>query len=522
MADSAAMTDSAVMFGRFRLDLGERKLTRDGTLVRVNSRALEILCVLAAARGEIVTKDELMARVWPGLVVEENALHVHVSGLRKALDEEKSGQSFIATAQGRGYRLAATPAPAPESGSTAGDRQTLRAAGTSIAVMAFLNMSGDPEQEYFADGIVEDIITGLARIRWLRVIARNSSFIYRGKAVDLKLVGRELGVSYVLEGSVRKVGKRVRITVQLIETQTGTHLWAERYDRLLDDIFALQDEIAISAVGAIEPSLRRAEIERVKRRRPENLDAYDLVLRAMPSVYKFMPQGADTAIPILQKALELDPGYADAHSALAWCFQIRFDRGGRHEEDRAASIYHARAAVTTGGDNATALAIAGVVVLFEDHDIATAFDLFDRALALSNSNVFALCLSASALAWRGMPELAIERARQALRISPFDTLNYVSYLALSIANFQTGRFDEARDAARRAVESNPDFSVPHALLAAALARLGQAEEARAEASQVLALEPLFSIGRYSAMVGLVPAVFRPFADVWREIGLPDD
>ena len=508
------------MFGRFRIDLGERKLTRDGTPVRVNSRALEILCVLAAARGEIVTKDELMARVWPGLVVEENAIHVHVSGLRKVLDEEKNGESFIVTSQGRGYRLVGVTYSVPESGSIADDQQ--RAAGTSVAVMAFQNMSGDPEQEYFADGIVEDIITGLARIRWLLVIARNSSFIYKGKAVDVKQVGRELGVRYVLEGSVRKVGERVRISVQLVETQTGTHLWAERYDRLLDDIFALQDEIAISTIGAIEPSLRKAEIERVKRKRPENLDAYDLVLRAMPFVYKFMPQGADTAIPILKKALELDPGYADAHAALAWCFQFRFNRGGRHEGDRAASVYHARAAVTAGGDNATALAIAGAVTLFDDRDIASAFGLFDRALTLSNSNVFALCLSATALAWRGMPEPAIERARHALRISPFDTLNYLSYIAISIANFQTGRFDGARDAAQRAVESNPDFSVSHALLAAALGRLGQAQEAKAEALQVLALEPAFSIARYSAMVELAPTVFRPFAEVWREIGLPDE
>jgi len=158
----------------------------------------------------------------------------------------------------------------------------------------------------------------------------------------------------------------------------------------------------------------------------------------MPFVYKFMPQGADTAISILKKALELDPGYADAHATLAWCFQFRFNRGGRHEKDRAASIYHARAALTTGGDNATALAIAGAVILFDDRDIATAFDLFDRALALSNSNVFALSLSGTALAWRGMPELAIERARHALRISPFDSLNYLPYIALSIANFQTG------------------------------------------------------------------------------------
>jgi TolB-like protein len=394
------MTDRVATFGRFRLDFAERKLTCDGAPVRVNSRALEILCVLAAARGEIVTKDELMARVWPGLVVEENALHVHVSGLRKVLDEEKGGHSLIATVQGRGYRLVGAKFPDSEPSSAAADQQPPRAAGTSIAVMAFQNMSGDPEQEYFADGIVEDIITGLARIRWLLVIARNSSFIYKGKAVDLKQVGRELGVRYVLEGSVRKVGGRVRIAVQLIETQTGTHLWAERYDRLLDDIFAVQDEIALSAIGAIEPSVRKAEIERVKRKRPENLDAYDLVLRAMPFVYNFMPQGADTAIPLLKKALELDPEYADAHAALAWCFQFRFNRGGRHEVDRATSILHARAAVTTGGDNATALAIAGIVILFNDHDVSTAFDLFDRALGLSNSNVLALCLSATALAWR--------------------------------------------------------------------------------------------------------------------------
>ena len=198
----------------------------------------------------------------------------------------------------------------------------------SIAVLPFANMSGDPEQEYFADGMVEEIVTALSRIRWLFVIARNSSFTYKGRSVDVKQVGRELGVHYVLEGSVRKAANRVRITAQLIEAATGTHVWAERYDRSLDDIFALQDEIALSAVGAIEPSLRNAEIERVKRKRPDNLGAYDLVLRALPHAYAAMPEEARIAVPLLERALALEPDYGLAHGYLSLCYEIVFARGG--------------------------------------------------------------------------------------------------------------------------------------------------------------------------------------------------
>jgi TolB-like protein len=193
-------------------------------------------------------------------------------------------------------------------------------------------MSGDPEQEYFADGIVEDIITGLARIKWFFVIARNSSFIFKGKAVDVKQVGRDLGVRYVLEGGVRKAGNHVRITAQLIDARTGIHVWAERYDRLLDDIFTVQDEIAMSVIGAIEPSIRKVEIERVRRKRPESLDAYDLVLRALPLVHKLMPRDATAAIPLLERALELEPDYAGAHALLAWCFHFRYRRGDLRED----------------------------------------------------------------------------------------------------------------------------------------------------------------------------------------------
>ena len=390
----------------------------------------------------------------------------------------------------------------------------------SIAVLPFTNMSGDPEQDYFADGMVEDIITGLSRIKWFFVIARNSSFTYKGRSVDLRQIGRELGVHYVLEGSVRKAGNRIRITAQLIDASNGHHVWAERYDRSLDDIFALQDEITMSVIGAIEPSLRKAEIERVKRKRPDNLDAYDHVLRALPLAYNMMPEEAAEAIPLLRKAVELDPGYASAHAILAWCFHFRFSRGGLHEEDRVSAIRHARAAMKAGSDDATALALAGLVLCFDDHDNVTALKLFDQALALSSSNIFALSCSSVVLAWMGKTELAMDRAQNALRLSPFDSLRYLSYDALAISYFHTKRYEDACDAAQQAVESNSRFSSPQAILTAALVRLGRIEEAKAAAQRVLALQPSFTVRGFGTTVGQEPAVFSPFAEAWREAGLP--
>jgi len=222
----------------------------------------------------------------------------------------------------------------------------------SIAVLPFENMSGDPEQEYFADGMVEDIITGLSRIKWLFVIARNSTFVYKGRAVDVKQIGRELGVRYVLEGSVRKLGNRVRITGQLIDTANAAHVWAERYDRALDDIFALQDELTMSVVGAIEPTLRRAEIERARRKRPDSLDAYDLYLRALPFAFSAMPETADKAVPSLEQAIAIEPDYAAAHALIAWCYEVRYLRAGLHDEAKRTALRHARIAIAAGGDDA--------------------------------------------------------------------------------------------------------------------------------------------------------------------------
>jgi tetratricopeptide (TPR) repeat protein len=295
------------------------------------------------------------------------------------------------------------------------------------------------------------------------------------------------------------------------------HIWAERYDRVMDDIFAVQDEITMSVLAALEPSLQRVELERVKRDRPDSLDAYDLVLRALPFLHIYMPGSIEPAISLLSKALELAPGYATAHAQLARCFHIRFSRGGLHEEDRAASVRHARAAMAS--DDATTLALAALVIWFDEHDVATAFDLFDRALAISNSNVAALANSAFALAWMGKTDIAVERALRALRFSPLEP--QLIYLALSVAHFHAGRYEEARSAARRATEANPGFSVPRLLLAAACQRLGRTNEAKIAANQARSLDPTFTIRTFSVTVGLVPDVFSAFADAWREAGLPN-
>jgi adenylate cyclase len=363
----------------------------------------------------------------------------------------------------------------------------------SIAVLPFTNLSGDPEQDYFADGMVEDIITGLSRIKWIFVIARNSSFAYRGKAIDVKQVGRELGVRYVLEGSVRKSGNRVRMTAQLIDAGTGTHIWADQYDRALDDIFAVQDELTISVVGVIEPTLRKAEIERARRMRPDSLDAYDLYLRALPFTFTAMPEDADKGLTLLARAIELEPDYAAAHAMIAWCHEQRYLRGGLHEEAKRAALHHARTAIAVGGDDAAALATAAFVIAVVEYDYTTATAAFDRSFALSSSSALALGFSSIVRAWKGDDPMAVDQAERAIRLSPFDPLLYIPYIGLAYAHFAAGRFEEAATAASRASQSNPKFSMPYVLHAAALAKLGHREEARVVADRLRQVEPALTV-----------------------------
>lgn len=391
----------------------------------------------------------------------------------------------------------------------------------SIAVLPFTNMSGDAEQDYFTDGMVDDIITGLSRINWLFVIARNSTFAYKGRAVDVKQVGRDLGVRYVLEGSVRKLADRVRITGQLIDASTGAHVWADRYDRSSEDIFALQDEVALSVVGAIAPSLRRAEIDRVKRKRPDSLDAYDLVLRAQSDVDSGMPERVTRALVLLEHAIALEPDYALAHGNAAMCHHCLFLRAGLQELNRAASIQHARTAIVHGQDDALALTLAGFSMGMDGHDRLAAFTALEAALAISPSSALTYILGSVILAWGGEADRAIEWSERGMRLSPLDSWAFAAFDAQAMGYFQRGRYDEAAQAAYRSVQTNPAHSITYLQLAAALVKLGRLEEAKAAATRVLELHPAFRFSRQFSGVNCAPALAASLGDALRAAGLPE-
>jgi adenylate cyclase len=394
----------------------------------------------------------------------------------------------------------------------------------SIAVLPFQNMSDDPSQEYFADGMVEDIITGLSRIKWLFVIARNSSFVYKGKAVDIRQVGRELGVRYVLEGGVRKAGNRLRITGQLIEAETGAHIWADRYDGALEDVFDLQDKITTAIVGILEPNIQRAEVERARRKRPDNLDAYDLFLRALPHFASVMPEDAKIGMAFLERALALDPHYAPAHAYMAWGLEMRVTRGMAGKTDLAEAVRHARAALTHGGDDAATLAAASNILMILGRDADAALAGSARALSVNGSCATALYTGAQIQAYIGDAAKAEDYARQALRLSPRDPFNFVAYIALAYVRLRERRYDEAAAFYASGVQANPRFSLLHFFQCFALALAGRDDEARAAAQRLLELEPNFAFGPLTDIVRMYvdgPELAKLCAIALRRIGLPE-
>ena len=390
----------------------------------------------------------------------------------------------------------------------------------SIAVLPFENMSGDSEQDYFADGMVEDIVTGLSRIKWLFVIARNSSAVYKGKATDARQIGRDLGVRYLLEGSVRKAGARLRITAQLVEAQTGAHLWADKFDGALQDVFDLQDQITDRVVGIIEPSLRRSEIERSRRKRPENLGAYDLFLRALPHMQARMPDEGRRAIPLLEKALELEPDYPVAHAHLAWCREWCFTRGGLNEADRTAALFHARKAIASDIDDAASLAVAGWVIIVLTKEQELALSAIEHALTLNASCATAHYFAALVNAFADQPDAAAFHAERALRLSPFDPSAFEAHLAIGMGALRAERYDEAALRFAKGSQINPRHSLFYFFHAIALALAGRAGEAQPLLQRGLELEPGFRI-RIFAEFGMAPPLAEAFSKGARLLGLPE-
>jgi TolB-like protein len=489
-------------FEGFRLDRQSRVLFRRdeaGAFVpmAVGSRTLEVLDVLLVRAGNLVSRDEFMAAVWRATAVEDTNLNMQIAALRRILDEGRAEGSCIQTIPGHGYRftepvtrIAADvsvqppigPLPLPEK--------------PSLAVMPFENMSGDPEQEYFADGVVEEIITALSRITWLFVIARNSSFTYKGQAVDVKQVGRELGVRYVLDGAVRKAGGRVRISAQLIDATIGAHLWAERFDGLLEDIFELQDKVALSVAGVIEPTLEAAETRRAAYRPTHDLTAFDLYLRARRELdISFGKDSIGRALDLLGQAIERDLHYGPALALAAHCHRGLEVNGctADPEAARRTSMELARRALRSAPDDPHVLGFAALVLGYFGEEMDVSLRLIDRCLALNPSHAQGWYWSGLLRVFAGQPDLALEHFENYLRLSPRDRVS--TYLnGIGEAHFFARRFDDAVANLLGSLELAPSFPMTYRALAACYAHMGRLDEARE------------IVGRLRV---ITPAVFEP-------------
>ncbi|NRG16291.1 adenylate/guanylate cyclase domain-containing protein [Rhizobiales bacterium] len=394
----------------------------------------------------------------------------------------------------------------------------------SIAVLPFDNLSGDPEQEYFADGMVEEIITALSRINWLFVIARNSTFTYKGRAVNVREVGRELGVRYVLEGSVRKAGDRVRICGQLIDAASGVHLWADRFDGSLENVFDLQDNVTSNVVGALSPRLERAEIERAKRKPTESLDAYDYYLRGLSAVHQWTKEANEEALACFSKAVDIDPDFASAYGMAARCYSMRKASGWMKDRERetAEAVRLARRAAALGRDDAVALCTAGIALAFVAGELEDGAALIDQSLALDPNLAWAWLFRGWAYVWGGNPEPALECFENATRLSPHDPHGFAMYSATSMAHFFTGRYADALAWAQKAIRVNAHLLLACCTAAASAALLGEDDTAAEAMENLRKCDPDL---RLSNLRDLLPIRdienFSRWKDGMRRAGLPE-
>jgi adenylate cyclase len=378
------------------------------------------------------------------------------------------------------------------------DEDLVSSKGPTIAVLPFTNMSGDVEQEYFADGVVEEIITSLSHLRWLSVIARNSSFVYKGRSVDVKQVGRDLGVRYVLEGSVRKSANRVRITGQLIDVSSGAHLWADRFDGGLEAIFDLQDQVTASVVGAIAPKLEQAEIERARRKPTESLDAYDYYLRGLAALHGWTKESSDEALSLLYKSIDLDPNFAAAYGMAAWCFVWQtVNRWGNYLGSVEAARL-ARRAVELGPDDAVALAGGGYALVFLAQDVNNGAAFIDRALALNPNLAWALQSSGWTKAFIGDTDTAIKHLSDSMRLSPLDPHSFRAEGGMAFANLIARRYDEAVEWAEAALRHRPNYLPAMRDLAVANALAGKLADAQKSMIRLREIDPAMRISMIRA------------------------
>ena len=446
-------------FGLFHLDVDRRHLTQEGVPVKLGSKAMDILCLLVDARGEVVTKGELMARVWQGIVVEENAIQVHVSALRKALDQVAAGSgAWVVTVAGRGYRFSGPLATAPPSSQENGKGPAGLLDKPSIAVMPLTNLSGDQDQEYFADGISEDIITALSRSRWFLVIARNSSFAFKGKPIDARHVARELGVRYVLEGSVRKSGQRVRIAAQLIDASLATQVWGDRFDFELSDVFAIQDEITERVAGAIEPELLKSEGLRAATRGAQDLNAWDLVRQGTWQFHQVTKPTHLRARELFRSAVSRDPRLAEAYM---WLGRVNESIVGYGWSDDPASDLREAVRSSLKGVELDEKDPYGHYALSMSYlfsgALEEAIQAAERALELSPTFALAHLGVGMARLYAGDASGAIDPLARGLRLNPFDPQNFHWCRSLALAYCFSGKPSDGLPFAMKSVQVRPSW-----------------------------------------------------------------
>jgi adenylate cyclase len=513
---------STFIFGEFRFTVPRMELTREGVAVPLGSRAAEILLFLIRHAGDAVHKNALLGAIWPDRVVEENNLTVHMAALRRALGDNTTGTRFIRTEPGRGYRFVAAvqedvAAPATAAGGPAGAGR----GKPSIAVLPFDNMSGDPDQAFFADGMVEDVITELSRNRALFVVARTSSFSYRGRSIDIRQVAADLGVRYVLEGSVRRSAGRVRVNAQLIDAESGAHVWAERYDREFNDIFAVQDEITRAVSMAIGPAVSDAEQVRATRVLPAALDAWEALHRGLWHLERVTSESNAIARELFEQSIAIDPQFAQPHAWLVHTYLNEIYLF--HTLDNATAVaraeQHGLRAVALDPNDATAhaaLAWAASAI----GDAAVGLARADRALTINPNHLEAHRCRTSNLIWLGRLEEAREVANLCLRLGPHDARSWISLHHLLLAGYLLGDYPFAVEVGSRLLDARPAASLPYRWLAAAFGQVGRIDEARSVLRRAVPVVAPLTIREYLNERGpwLTDAYYAHLSEGLRQAG----
>ncbi len=520
-------------FANCILDTARRELRQGDDLVAIEPQVFDVLVHLIEARDRVVSRDDLLDTVWKGRIVSEATLSSRLNSARTAIGDTGAEQRLIRTLPRKGVRFVgavqeiADTAPMPPIPVAPAEAVAWRA-GTklpSVAVLPFTNMSGDPDQDYFADGVAEEIITALSRSSGLFVIARNSSFTYKGKAIDVRQVGQELGVGYVLEGSVRRSRERLRITGQLVDAVSGAYLWSDRFDGDPRDVFELQERVADSVAATIEPTLQLAEIRRLRRDPPIRLDAYDLLLRAYALLGDFTALSMQAALDCLAQSLAIDPNYAPAMAGAAYCRAQCHFQGWMQQDDasRREAVRLAWRAVELAPGDAQILWMAAFAIWnMAETDRDRARGLFSRSLLINPNSAMALTLAGWIETMCGNQAMGRDMVARAERLNPRDPRGWLMSGVMAIAAVADGDFPEAVRQAERALSQNRRFAVALRVLAVALVQLGQQDRAEKTVQELLGIEPELTISNFFARIPMpLETMAKTYADALRVAGLPE-